>query len=160
MEALNQILLTGHNIIRWIVLVLGIVLIVRSFLGWFKKWEYQERDKQLTPFFAGVFDLQILIGLILYFTKGWAGVLMNAPGDVMKTSALRFFAVEHWVLMIVAAVLIHIGSSKIKKSDDSLKKYKNAAIWFTIAMVLTLVSIPWPGMAAERPLFRLFSLVF
>lgn len=160
METLNSILLTGHNIIRWIVLVLGIVLVVRSFLGWFKKWEYQERDKQLTPFFSGVFDLQILIGLILYFTKGWASVLMNSASDVMKTTSLRFFAMEHWLLMIVAAVLIHIGSARIKKSSESLKKYKNAAIWFSIAIILTLASIPWPGMAAARPIFRLFGLSF
>ena len=59
METLNQIFLSLHNIIRWVVLVLGIVLVVRSFLGWFKKWEYQERDKKLTPFYAGVFDIQI-----------------------------------------------------------------------------------------------------
>lgn len=160
METLNLIFLSAHNVIRWIVLILGIVLIVRSFLGWFKKWDYQERDKQLTSFFAGVYDMQILIGLILFVTKGWVGQLMNNAGDVMKTSFLRFFAVEHWVLMIVAAALIHIGSAKIKKSSDSLKKYKNAAIWFTIAMLLTLASIPWPGMAAGRPLLRFFGLVF
>lgn len=160
METLNLIFLSAHNVIRWIVLILGIVLIVRSFLGWFKKWDYQERDKQLTSFFAGVFDMQILIGLILFVTKGWVGQLMNSAGEVMKTSFLRFFAVEHWVLMIVAAALIHIGSAKIKKSSDSMNKYKNAAIWFTIAMILTLASIPWPGMAAGRPLLRFFGLVF
>lgn len=160
METLNLIFLSAHNVIRWIVLILGIVLIVRSFLGWFKKWNYQERDKQLTSFFAGVFDMQILIGSILFVTKGWVGQLMNSASEVMKTSFLRFFAVEHWVLMIVAAALIHIGSAKIKKSSDSLNKYKNAAIWFTIAMILTLASIPWPGMAAGRPLLRFFGLVF
>lgn len=160
METLNLIFLSAHNVIRWIVLILGIVLIVRSFLGWFKKWNYQERDKQLTSFFAGVFDMQILIGLILFVTKGWVGQLMNSASEVMKTSFLRFFAVEHWVLMIVAAALIHVGSAKIKKSSDSLNKYKNAAIWFTIAMILTLASIPWPGMAAGRPLLRFFGLVF
>ena len=160
MEIINQVLLTLHNIFRWVVLILGIVLVVRSFLGWFKKWDYQELDAKLTPIFAGTFDLQILLGIILFLTKGWAGVLMNAPGDVMKTSALRFFAVEHWLMMIVAAALIHIGAAKVKKASDSLKKYKHAAIWFSIALLLTLASIPWPGMAAARPIFRLFGIVF
>lgn len=160
MEVVNQVLLTLHNIIRWVVLILGIVVVVRSFLGWFKKWEYQERDQKLIPIFAGVFDMQILIGLILYFTKGWGGVLMNAPGDVMKTASLRFFAVEHWMMMILAALLIHIGSAQIKKVTESLKKYKRAAIWFSIALLLMLASIPWPGMTAARPLFRLFGIVF
>jgi len=160
METLNLIFLSLHNVIRWVVLVLGVVLVVRSFLGWFKKWEYQERDKKLTPFFSGIYDLQVLLGIILFFTKGWGGVLMNAPAEVMKTAALRFFAVEHWTLMIVAAVLIHIGSAQVKKATESIKKYKRATIWFTIALLLTLASIPWPGMSAARPLLRFFGLVF
>jgi hypothetical protein len=160
METLNLIFLSLHNIIRWVVLILGIVLVVRSFLGWFKKWDYQERDKKITPIFAGVYDLQILLGIILFFTKGWGGVLMNAPAEVMKTAALRFFAVEHWTLMIVAAVLIHIGSAQVKKATESIKKYRRATIWFTIALLLTLASIPWPGMSAARPLFRFFGLDF
>ncbi len=160
METVNLVFLSLHNITRWIVLVLGVVLVVRSFLGWIKNWEYQERDKKLTPIYAGVFDLQILLGIILFFTKGWGGVLMNAPGDVMKTAAMRFFAVEHWMMMILAAILIHIGSAKVKKTTESLKKYRQAAIWFTISLLLMLASIPWPGMSAARPLLRFFGLVF
>ncbi|PKO06391.1 MAG: hypothetical protein CVU41_06625 [Chloroflexi bacterium HGW-Chloroflexi-3] len=160
MESLNLVFLSLHNVIRWVVLVLGVVLVVRSILGWMKKWDYQERDRKLTPFFSGVYDLQILLGIILFFTKGWGSVLMNAGGEVMKTSVQRFFAVEHWTLMIVAAVLIHIGSAQVKKATENIKKYKRATIWFTIALLLTLASIPWPGMSAARPLFRFFGLVF
>ncbi|MBW6471901.1 MAG: hypothetical protein K0B14_02150 [Anaerolineaceae bacterium] len=160
METLNLVFLSLHNVIRWVVLVLGVVLVVRSILGWLKKWDYQERDQKLTAFFPGVYDLQILLGIILFFSKGWGGVLMNAPAEVMKTAALRFFAVEHWTLMIVAAVLIHIGSAQVKKATESIKKYKRAAIWFAIALLLTLASIPWPGMSAARPLLRFFGLVF
>ena len=96
----------------------------------------------------------------LFFTRNWGSILMNAPGEVMKTTALRFFAVEHWMIMIVAAIIIHIGSAQVKKTSESLKKYKRAAIWFTISLILMLAAIPWPGMAAARPLFRLFGLVF
>lgn len=160
METLNLVFLSLHNVFRWVVLVMGVLLVVRSILGWLKKRDYQERDKKLTIIFSGVYDLQILLGIILFFTKGWGGVLMNAPAEVMKTAALRFFAVEHWTLMIVAAVLIHIGSAQVKKATESIKKYKRATIWFTIALLLTLASIPWPGMSAARPLFRFFGLVF
>ncbi len=160
MDTLNQILLSLHNIFRWIVLIIGIVLVVRSFLGWSGKKEYQSQDKKMTQAYAGIFDLQILLGIILFFTRNWGSILINDPGEVMKTSALRFFAVEHWLLMIVAAIIIHIGSAQIKKTGESLKKYKRAAIWFTISLILILAAIPWPGMAAARPLFRFFGLVF
>jgi len=160
METINLIFLSLHNVLRWVVLLLGVVLVVRSILGWLQKWDYQERDRKITSIFSGVFDLQILIGIILFFTKGWGGVLMNAPAEVMETASLRFFAVEHWTLMIVAAVLIHIGSAQVKKATESIKKYRRATVWFTIALLLTLASIPWPGMSAARPLFRFFGLVF
>jgi len=160
MEFLNLLILTLHNITRWIFLVLGIVVLVRSFSGWLKKSEYQNRDKKLSSIFAGVLDLQILLGIILYFTKGWAGVLMNAAGDVMKTASLRFFALEHWLMMIIAAALVHMASAKVKKNTDSQKKYRLTAIWFGIALIIVLVSIPWPGTVAHRPLLRLFGLAF
>jgi uncharacterized membrane protein len=160
MEFVNLLLLTLHNITRWIFLVLGIVVLVRSFSGWLKKSDYQDRDRKLSSMFAGIYDLQILLGIILYFTKGWAGVLMNAAGDVMKTASLRFFAVEHWLIMIIGAVIVHIASAKVKKISDSQKKYRLTAIWFAIAIILVLVSIPWPGTAANRPLLRLFGLAF
>ena len=160
MEFLNLLLLTLHNITRWIFLVLGIIVLVRSLSGWIKKSDYQDRDKKLSSMFAGIFDLQILLGIILYFTKGWAGVLMNAAGEVMKSASLRFFAIEHWLMMIIAAVLVHIASSQVKKTSDSQKKYRLTAIWFGIALVLVLASIPWPGTTADRPLLRLFGLAF
>lgn len=160
MATLNFIFLSLHNVIRWVFLVLGIVLIVRSFSGWLNKKVYQEQDKQLSSFFTGVFDLQILLGFILYFSTGWAKTLINAAGEVMKTASLRFFAVEHWLLMVTAVVIAHITSAQVKKTEKSAQKYKKAAIGFTVVLILVLASIPWPGMAAGRPWLRFFSLVF
>ncbi len=69
-------------------------------------------------------------------------------GDAMKNSNLRFFTVEHWLLMIVALVVAHIGRSRAKKAADDKGKFKQAAIFFTIAMVLILLAIPWPFLSS------------
>jgi hypothetical protein len=61
----------------------------------------------------------------------------------MKNSALRFYAVEHILLMIIALVLVHIGRSKSKKAVAPWKKHRVAAIYYGIALVLILAAIPW-----------------
>ncbi len=160
MQIINLILLTLHNLTRWLVLIFALVVIIRAFVGWFGKKTYQDQDRRFLMMYVSTLDLQILIGIILFFTKGWGGVMINGGAEVMRNSALRFFAVEHWLLMLIAVIVAHIGSSQAKKAVDSVKKYRRTAIWIGISLILVLASIPWPGMAAARPLFRLFGLDF
>jgi hypothetical protein len=160
MQTVNLILLTLHNLTRWLVLIFALLVLIRAFSGWFEKKTYQDQDRRFLMIYTSVFDLQILIGIILFFTKGWGGVMINGGSEVMSNSALRFFAVEHWVLMLLAVIVAHIGSSQAKKVGESLKKYRRTAIWIGLSIILVLAAIPWPGMAAGRPLFRLFGLDF
>ena len=157
---LNQLLLTLHNLTRWALLVLAIIVLFQALQGWLNKKAYTDKNRKLAGVYSGVFDLQILLGVILFFSKGWSSALMNGGSEVMSTAAVRFFAVEHWMLMLLAVVLLHIGSSKVKKSDTDVKKFRNTFIWYGISFVLVLAAIPWPGMAAARPLFRIFGLSF
>ena len=61
----------------------------------------------------------------------------------MGDTAMRFFAVEHISMMLIAAVLITIGYSKGKR-QAAPAKYKTL-FWFNlIGLVLVLASIPWP----------------
>lgn len=157
MPFINLILLTLHNIARWVFIVVAIILLVQSFQGWFGKKVYSDQNRTLTTIFIILFDVQILIGIILFFSKGWGSVMMTA-GDIMSTAALRFFAVEHWMIMLLAVILAHIGSGQVKKAATDLQKLRRAAIWFSISFILVLGGIPWPGMAAGRPLLRLFGM--
>lgn len=158
MEFLNQLLLTLHNLTRWIFVIIAIVVLLQAFQGWFGKKAYSDKNRKLAVMYTGIFDLQILFGLILFFSKGWGTVLMNGGGDVMSTAAVRFFIVEHWMIMLLAAILAHIGSSQVKKATTDLQKFRRTAIWFGISFILVLAAIPWPGMAAGRPLLRLFGI--
>jgi hypothetical protein len=71
----------------------------------------------------------------------------------MGDSALRFFLVEHAFGMLLAVTLAHIGRIRIRKAADDGRRHRSAAIYFGIALVLVLLSIPWPGMPAGRPLW-------
>jgi cytochrome c biogenesis factor len=141
-----------HSWLRWIILALFLFTIIKSFMGMSGNKEYGKGDNALAASMVGTLHLQALIGLLLYFVL--SPITINAfGGDVspMKDAGIRYWAVEHIFMMIVAVVVAQIGRSKAKKKTESAAKFKTQAIYFTIALVLILSRIPWGE--AER-LFR------
>lgn len=86
--------------------------------------------------------VQLLIGIILLTVGPMSGNFANM-GAVMKDSYLRMMVVEHPLTMIIGVTLITIGRIKLKKKTESADKYKTAIIFFSIALVLFLIRIPW-----------------
>ncbi len=61
-------------------------------------------------------DIQFLIGIILYaFVSPITRAAFADFGAAMKNADLRFYAVEHITMMIIALIIIHIGRAKSKK---------------------------------------------
>lgn len=129
-------LIHAHSGLRYVVLALLLFAIFKAFS---QKNTYTEGDRKLNLFTLIATHTQILIGLVLYFNKGWYKI-----GELMSNVATRFFAVEHISGMILAAVLITIGHSKSKKANSPEEKNKKIALFYTLALILILVSIPWP----------------
>jgi hypothetical protein len=158
METVNLILLTLHNLTRWAVVAFGLLAIVRAFMGWLGKKPWRKADDQAGLWYNSLFDIQLLLGAILFFTKGWQASLLNF-GQVAGISSVRFFAMEHWLMMLVALVLAHVGRVQSKKAKSDSGKHKRAALWFLASFVLLFAAIPWPFMAGYgRPLLRFFGL--
>jgi hypothetical protein len=153
MTTLYLLTLSLHNLLRWIVLILGIVAAVRAWIGWLGKKEWTETDRKLGSFFGIAFDTQLLLGLLLYFVFGspWTAAILSGDfSTAMQVTEMRFFSVEHTFMMILALVFAHLGSMLAKKAQEATAKYRAAAIWFTLALLLILAAIPW-----FRPLIRL-----
>ena len=152
-----QIVLILHSLFRWAVLLFGFWTLLNAITGFFGKRTYTDGDNRSNLLFMISCDIQLLIGLILYFTNGWFDRLKDL-GNNMKDPANRFFTMEHMSLLIVAWVLVHIGRSAVKRADTDAAKHKKMLIYFGIALLLILVSIPWPfRQAIERPYFRWFN---
>ena len=132
-------LVHAHSGFRWVVLILMLTAIAKSF-GGKNKTEYKEGDRKIFLFAMIAFHIQYLGGLILYFISP----KVNFIEGFMKDSVLRFYGMEHIVAMTIAFVLITIGHSKSKKAETPAAKYKKIAVFYTIAFLIVLASIPWP----------------
>ena len=151
-----QILLVLHNLIRWLILIFAFWTVIAAISGLATKREYKISDGRSNFFFMLGMDIQLLIGLILYFTSGWFESLKHM-GESMKDPMLRFFTIEHSLLMIIAWILVHAGRTSVKKALTAQAKFKKTLLFFGIALLLILIAIPWPFREMiARPWFRWF----
>jgi hypothetical protein len=144
-----------HSWVRWAVLIAGIAAAGRALVGWFRGQPWSKADRAVGAAFVGFLDLQFLLGLLLYFALSpITKEAMRDFGAVMANAALRYWAVEHAFGMLVGVALAHIGLARIKKMPESPRRHRTAAIFFTLALLIIIASVPWPGGAQGRPLLR------
>ena len=146
--------LTIHSWFRWIVILAGLVAFVRAFSGASGRKSWRPSDDRAGFWFTVVLDIQIVLGLLLYFfLSPVTTAALRDFGEAMRIPVWRFWAVEHSFGMLVGVALAHIGRARARKAD-SFRRHKVAAIFFGLALAAILASIPWPGTPNARPLWR------
>lgn len=145
-----------HSLLRWAVLIFGVLTVINAASGYFKKRPFTNSDDKSNLFFMISCDVQLLIGLILYFGNGWLDKLKHFS-EYKSDPTIRFYAMEHTSVMLLAWVLVHIGRASVKRADNDRAKHKKMLWFFGIALLLILVSIPWPFRQVGRPYFQWFS---
>ena len=111
-----------HSIVRWLIVLVGLVALVKFLIGWARKSEFSKMDRGLSAGFSGLMDLQVLLGFVFFF---WNGSVVGYP----------MFRIEHMVIMLVAAVVAHLPSF-MKKTEN-----KFAIGLYAIVGALVLVFI-------------------
>jgi hypothetical protein len=133
-----------HNILRWVVLFLAILALVSAYRGWFGRREWTSADRKYGLFYTISLDLQLLLGLILYFVLSpLTRVALQDFGSAMANGELRFFALEHFFYMFLAVIFAHVGSITTRRATEGVNKHRRAAIWFTLALVAIILGMPW-----------------
>ncbi len=91
-------------------------------------------------------DIMLLIGLYQWFAGAWGmkSLQNNGMKEVMGNATLRFYAIEHAIGMLIAIMMIHIGRSYAKKSIPDPIKHRRTVLFFGLALLIILVSLPWP----------------
>ena len=130
-------LLHTHSGLRWIVLLLIIACVIVA-AGAMSK-PLSAAAKKISFFALLTTHLQTVIGLVLYFIS--PKVMFS--GDTMSNSTLRFYTMEHILMMLIAVILVTIGNRQAKAGNG-----KRMFWYYFIALVIILAAIPWPFRAA------------
>ncbi|MEK7253387.1 MAG: cytochrome B, partial [Bacteroidota bacterium] len=100
-----DILRHSHSGLRYVVLALLLAAIFKNFLKWQSKAPFTDGDRKLNLFTMTSAHIQLLLGIVMYLIS--PKVQFNA--GMMKDSMLRFFTIEHNLMMLIAIALITIG---------------------------------------------------
>jgi hypothetical protein len=149
-----ELTLMLHSLLRWLVLLAGLVAAARSLGALVSHRPWTPLDDKAGRWFTMSVDAQILLGLVLY------GVLspitrraLTNMGEAMRDASMRYWAVEHVSLMLIALAMVHVGRSRSRKGATSAAKHRSAAIFYTLALAAILAAVPWPFTHQGRPLF-------
>jgi hypothetical protein len=144
-----------HSYFRWLVLASLLLAIYRAYKGHVSKSTFSKTDNAARHWTATIAHIQLLIGMVLYFrspvVKYFWGDFRESIGNLDSA----FFGLIHMLLMLAAIVLITIGSAMAKRKESDREKFKTMLIWFSIALMIIFIAIPWPfSPLANRPYFR------
>jgi len=144
-----QGLIHFHSMWRYVVLVLLLLTILKSLAGWFGNKEHTNGDAKLALFAMISLHIQLLVGLILYGISE----RVNFGPIADMTWRERYWTVEHFIMMLVAVVVITLGRNYALKADDGHGKHKRMGIVFLIGLAIIFISIPWPWSQVSKAYF-------
>jgi hypothetical protein len=150
-----EAVLTLHSWNRWLALGLGAVATVNAFRQAPPVPTGRRRGSRWDTFFMAAVDLQVLFGLLLYFgLSPFTIEAMNNFSSAVRSSSLRFWAVDHVVLMFASVLLVRLGRVFAMTGAPPDVRRMRRFICFALALLAMLAAIPWPGFSHGRPLLR------
>lgn len=132
-----------HNLLRWVIVITLVWSLLNALKG---------KNGKETLIMMISSHVMLLIGLVQWFGGDWGlkQIKNSGMGEAMKNAAIRFFAVEHALMMIIAIVLITIGHRSAKAGKANTKWFLLAAL----AIILMMMPGPWKNdVALQRGLF-------
>src|SRR4051812_24256707 len=104
---MSDLVLWFHSLLRWAVLVTGLVAWFRAIGGKTAKRPWTPQDELWSLLLTISADLQLAVGLLLYFLSPITRMGFSNFSAAMRIETARFFTAEHPAVMIIAIALIH-----------------------------------------------------
>jgi multisubunit Na+/H+ antiporter MnhF subunit len=150
-------LLAIHSWFRWLVLLSLVIAVYRSYTGWRSDKRFTKLDNFTRHTTATVLHIQFTIGIVLYLISPIVTYFLHNFNEAVHLREIRFFGMEHIVMMVTAVIVITIGSIKTKRRSTDQRKFKTMLTWYSGGLMLILASIPWGVLfLVSRPFFRAF----
>jgi hypothetical protein len=121
------LLLSIHSHLRWLILIVALIAVVKFAVGWLRGGTYKGMDRGLASGFSGLMDLQAMLGLIFLVWNGLGG------------AGFPMFRIEHAVTMTVAAVVAHLHV--LWKTTDDKKRFRNTLFIVLDTLIIVLIGV-------------------
>jgi hypothetical protein len=129
--------------------------IFTAYKGYFSNKEFSKTDNSVRHWTATIAHIQLALGITLYSQSPIIRYFWKNFNEAKDSFDLLFFGMIHIFLMLFSIILITVGSSISKRKTTDKEKFKTMLIWFTIALLIIFIAIPWPfSPLANRPYFR------
>ena len=151
----SSFLLIAHSYLRWLVLISLLLSISRAWRGRSFNSAFSKRDDALRHWTATIAHIQLVIGMLVYLQSPLVKHFMKNFEASRENLELLFYGLIHGLLMIIAIVVLSMGSAFAKRKATDREKFQTMLIWYSLALIIILIAIPWPfSPLANRPLFR------
>ncbi len=123
-----EFVLTVHSIVRWLVVVVAVIAVVRYALVMAGKAQSSGMDRGLMSGYTGLLDLNVLLGLILIIGLGF-----TTP------------RIEHAVTNIIGVAVAHFFARRARKIEDARLKARNNLLGIVISIAIIIVGVALVG---------------
>lgn len=135
-----NIIQKSHSGIMYLVVVMLFVSVLVSFLEFIKKDEtISTRWYSLFQYTKWLLYIQVVLGITLLFISP----RIHFVEGFMQSEFLRFYGMEHPLLMLIAVGLVSIGLFRSNKKSTLKKKNRTVFVYYAIALIIVVVMIPW-----------------
>lgn len=152
---MTDVLLYLHSLFRWAVLFSVLTAIVQACTGLLQRRSFSATDNAVRHWTATFFHVQLIVGILLYTNSPLIKWFWGNFREGTENSDAAFFGLIHALLMLCAIVIVTIGSALTKRKPADRAKFTTMLIWYTAALLIILIAIPWPfSPLAARPYIR------
>jgi len=135
-----------HSLLRWALIIFLVINIIRVNVEASEHFDAVDRKWSLRLLITT--HLNLLVALYLYFFGDNGIKILDVQKytmkDVMQLSWLRFWIIEHPIMMLTSIILITISHSFSKKDMLPAKKHRIMSILYISALAIILLAVPWP----------------
>jgi len=137
-----NIIQNSHSGLMWLVLSMLVISIIVSIIALVRK--HSKFSMALYKTTKHFMYLQLLLGIVLMFISP----KVQFTSGFMKSESLRFYGMEHPLMMFIAISLVSFGLFFARKKSDTAKKNRTVLIYYTIATAIIAYMIPWASVLA------------
>lgn len=145
-----------HSLFRWLVLISLIFAVCRAMRGYYRHLPFTKFDNYTRHWAATIVHIQLMLGITLYMQSPVVKSFFTSSRTGYDAST--FFGLIHAILMLVAVVMVTIGSAAAKRQQADKDKFSIMLFWFSAALAIILIAIPWPfSPLAKRPYIQFLN---